>query len=603
MAKTAKKFNFNLPISVQKEKDVLQIMIDSAENMHLVYLDRDFNFVKVNRAYAETCGYKPEEMVGKNHFALYPDRENEAIFRRVRDTGVVVQFKNKPFTFPDQPERGVTYWDWTLTPVKDNLCKVTGLVFSLVETTERKKAEKEISDLAKFPLEDPFAVLRVNREGILMFANPASYKFLEEWHCRVGDRIPGHICRMIIGSLTSNERIEFEERIGEETFSFLIAPIVGEDYVNLYGRSITKRKKAEEALKESEQLYRTIFDNRDDGFVLVDPIYDENNNACDIRFLQLNLACEQQTGTKAAKVEGKRAKEVAPNIEQEWISLCGVVAKTGKTRRIESFNARTNKWYDANYIPFSRGRVGILFKDVTERKNLERQLQDSERLAAIGATAGMVGHDIRNPLQAMISDVYLAKADLASIPDGSAKQGVKESLEGIEKNVFYINKIVSDLQDYARPLTPSARETDLEMVFNDVLVKKAIPENIVVSRRVEPKARILIADPDILKRILVNLVNNAVQAMPQGGKLAIHATKKSEEVIITVGDTGIGIPEEVHDKLFTPMFTTKSKGQGFGLVAVKRLTEALGGTVSFESKVGKGTKFKIELPANSIANR
>jgi PAS domain S-box-containing protein len=130
--------------SLESQKNLLQYIIDSARNSHLVYLDRDFNFVRVNEAYARTCGYTPQEMVGKNHFALYPHEENEAIFARVRDTGVPVEFHDKPFFFPDQPDRGTTYWDWTLTPVKDPEGAVKGLVFSLFETTQRKRMEEDL---------------------------------------------------------------------------------------------------------------------------------------------------------------------------------------------------------------------------------------------------------------------------------------------------------------------------------------------------------------------------------------------------------------------------------------------------------------------------
>jgi len=218
-------------------------------------------------------------------------------------------------------------------------------------------------------------------------------------------------------------------------------------------------------------------------------------------------------------------------------------------------------------------------------------------LAAIGATAGMVGHDIRNPLQAITSDVYLAKLDLSVMPDGEEKQNLQESLVGIEKNVEYINKIVLDLQDYARPLSPAAKEIDVGAVFNDVLVGKAIPKSIRVSRRVEVGADRVVSDPDLLKRVLANLVNNAVQAMPDGGRLSVRARREKEDLVITVEDTGVGIPEDVKSRLFTPLFTTKSKGQGFGLAVVKRMTEALGGTVSFESEVGNGTKFTLRIPA------
>jgi len=83
------------------KRDLLQAVVDGARNCHLVYLDREFNFVRVNETYARTCGYRPEEMIGKNHFALYPDAENEAIFTEVRDTGIAVEFHDKPFVFPD----------------------------------------------------------------------------------------------------------------------------------------------------------------------------------------------------------------------------------------------------------------------------------------------------------------------------------------------------------------------------------------------------------------------------------------------------------------------------------------------------------------------
>ena len=245
-------------------------------------------------------------------------------------------------------------------------------------------------------------------------------------------------------------------------------------------------------------------------------------------------------------------------------------------------------------------------RDITQLKKAEEQaeesakkLKDAERLAAIGATAGMVGHDIRNPLQAITSDVFLAKTELTSTPESVEKVNALESLIEIEKNVDYINKIVADLQDFARPLKPNAEETDIKLVIDELLAKNSLPENVKASVKVESDARKVVADSAYINRIMYNLVNNAVQVMPKGGKLTIHAYKEANyDSIITVEDTGVGIPESVKGKLFTPMFTTKAKGQGFGLVVIKRMTESLGGTVSFESQEGKGTTFTVRLPSN-----
>lgn len=235
-------------------------------------------------------------------------------------------------------------------------------------------------------------------------------------------------------------------------------------------------------------------------------------------------------------------------------------------------------------------------EELVEEKT--KLLKDSERMAAIGQTAGMVGHDIRNPLQAIIGEVYLVNSELATLPDSEEKANIKESLDMIKQNTEYMNKIVLDLQDFAKPLNPCDEETDIEQMVQELLTKNGVPESIQTEAQIESDARIVRADSAYMKRILGNLVSNAVQAMPKGGKLTVQAHRETSAVVITVKDTGVGIPEDVKDKLFTPLFTTKSKGQGFGLAVVKRLTEALGGTVTFDSKEGTGTTFTIRLPQN-----
>ncbi len=226
-----------------------------------------------------------------------------------------------------------------------------------------------------------------------------------------------------------------------------------------------------------------------------------------------------------------------------------------------------------------------------------KQLKDAERLSAIGATAGMVGHDIRNPLQAIIGDLYLAKVEVEDLQtDEESKTNLLESIRGIEDNVLYINKIVADLQDFAKPLNPKKEQINVSRAIKEALVMVKIPNDIKVALVDAENMPPLTADTTMIKRILINLIQNAVQAMPKGGELTIEAYYQRHKITIKIKDTGEGIPKEIQSKLFTPLMTTKSKGQGFGLAVVKRMTEAMGGKVSFETETGVGTTFILKFP-------
>jgi PAS domain S-box-containing protein len=224
-----------------------------------------------------------------------------------------------------------------------------------------------------------------------------------------------------------------------------------------------------------------------------------------------------------------------------------------------------------------------------------KQLKDSERMAAIGQTASMVGHDIRNPLQAIIGDLFLVKEELKCVSELECKESIKESIVAIEDNIFYINKIVSDLQDYTKPVNPTFEEIKLKQLILSTVSIINIPKNTQTNIDV-PENLPFKSDPAYLKRILTNLAINALQAMPNGGQLTIKAEIKKEKTAIIIKDTGVGIPKNVQDKLFLPLFTTKSKGQGLGLAVVKRLVEGLNGKISFKSVEGTGTEFTVEFP-------
>jgi len=199
-------------------------------------------------------------------------------------------------------------------------------------------------------------------------------------------------------------------------------------------------------------------------------------------------------------------------------------------------------------------------------------------------------------LQAITGEVYLLRSDLDAMPESNIKEEVKEGFDTIEKNIEYINKIVADLQDYARPLKPEYTTVNLAELVSSIFKAIRLPNSIKPSFDLNEVPN-LKTDSTFLRRAITNLVNNAIQAMPDGGKIELSCHKESNKTYFAVSDTGKGIPKEVRAKLFTPMVTTKAQGQGLGLAVVKRLIEALNGNISFETEEDKGTKFIIELPA------
>lgn len=235
-----------------------------------------------------------------------------------------------------------------------------------------------------------------------------------------------------------------------------------------------------------------------------------------------------------------------------------------------------------------------------EKVVLERTkaLREAERMAAIGETALMVGHDLRNPLQVIVNLVYSIREAIRSPGiDDETRASLEKRLDTLVSQVDYMDKIVSDLTDYSRPLEPRSEKIDLPSFLKDLVKGAKIPKRIRVSVAVEDGAGTIKSDPSILRRALMNLVINAVQAMPGEGSLQIaaHPTKEGGTAI-TVSDTGVGIPPEIKGKLFNPFVTSKAKGMGLGLSVVSRLVGLLGGEISFESEVGKGSSFTVRLP-------
>ncbi len=239
-----------------------------------------------------------------------------------------------------------------------------------------------------------------------------------------------------------------------------------------------------------------------------------------------------------------------------------------------------------------------IVNDVSARIKAEEALRDSqerllksERLAAIGEVAAMVGHDLRNPLTGIAGANYYLRLKWGSKIDDRSK----EMLEVIEKDVEYSNKIVNDLLDYSREIRLELKETNVRAILEDAFSFVTVPANVKVRTWISDEPTVSV-DVERMRRIFVNLIKNALDAMPKGGTLAVKSRKDGDCVKIVFADTGSGMSKEVLARLWSPLFTTKARGMGFGLAICKRIVEAHGGSISVESRSGKGTEFKLVIP-------
>ncbi|MGB8779858.1 MAG: GAF domain-containing protein [Candidatus Bathyarchaeia archaeon] len=232
-----------------------------------------------------------------------------------------------------------------------------------------------------------------------------------------------------------------------------------------------------------------------------------------------------------------------------------------------------------------------------ELMEAQAKLLKNERLAAIGQLAGMVGHDLRNPLTGIAGAAYYIKANSRPRLD----QRSREMLDIIEEGVQRSNKIIGDLLEYSREIRLEFSETTPKVVLKEVLSLVKIRKNIHVKNLTRDNPRISV-DIEKMRRVFINLIKNAVEAMPKGGTLTIRSKKSDNNVEFSFTDTGEGMTKCVLDKLWSPLFTTKAKGMGFGLPICKRMVEAHRGKISVKSAIAKGSTFTITVPINPVTD-
>jgi len=363
------------------------------------------------------------------------------------------------------------------------------------------------------------------------------------------------------------------------------------------------------ALQESEKRYHQLFATMLDGFALHEIICDKDGNPVDYRFLEANPAFEELTGLRVRDIVGKTALEVLPQLEPFWIETCGKVALSGRPVRFERYEHQLEKHLEVLAFSPRHGQFAVVFSDVTERKQMEQQLRQSQKMEAIGQLAGGVAHDFNNiltgitgytelvldrlsedsPIASDLNEVLALGDRASSLTRQLLAFGRRQRLERITVN---INGLVENILK----MLPRLIGEDIELRF--------IPGHDLGNVR---------ADPGQVEQVLMNLAVNARDAMPDGGALTIETAnveldeteaaaldggKPGPYVLLSVADTGCGMDEATLGRAFEPFFTTKEvgKGTGLGLSTVLGIVKQHGGNIGVQSTPGEGARFEIYLP-------
>ncbi|HEY5627474.1 MAG TPA: PAS domain S-box protein, partial [Nitrospira sp.] len=366
-------------------------------------------------------------------------------------------------------------------------------------------------------------------------------------------------------------------------------------YYTAIVRDISERAKSEEALKKERNFIGAVLETAGALVLVLDR---------EGRILRFNRACEQATGYSSEEVLGRRLwdfllpPEESKSVQQIFQRLRGGEPRSDyENHWVAKDRSRRLISWSNTIITDAQGKADFVIAagiDITLLKDTQDRLRKTERIAELGTLASGMAHEIGTPM-----NVILGRAEY--LMDRVKDEPVKKGLQTIVDQVERITRVMNQLLAFARRKPPERGPLDLRnIVANnlEMFQERLAKTNVLVEMRLEEPCPHVLADADQMSQVVINLVMNAIHAMPNGGTLRIGLSPEREMVKLTVTDSGHGMPREVITQIFEPFFTTKEfgKGTGLGLTVVKGIIEEHQGSIAVESEEGKGTTFTILLP-------
>ena len=566
----------------------------------LVTISAEGKITDVNEATVQVTGVSRERLIGSDFSGYFTEPEKaEAGYLQVFREGNV---RDYPLSIrhASGEVRDVLYNAALYT---NQVGEVQGVFAAARDITQRKLLEDRLRAFMD-SLSDPFNIW--DRDLNLIDTNKAILNWFPPGTKR--EDIIGKNIRELAPGIEETERFAKFMHVmksGEPTILHNVMSMTGygdrrydvkvfrlREGIGAINFDVTERGRAEERLRESSNYARSLIETS------LDPLITINSEG---KITDVNEATVRVTGVTRERLIGSDfsgyfTEPVKAEVGYMQVFREGNVRDYPLSIRHASGEVR-DVLYNAALYTNQVGEVQGVFaaaRDVTERNRLEAQhrldekrIRHSEQMEAVSRMGATVAHDLRGPLGVIVQSVNVAKQD---------PQRTQRMLQLIEDSAVRSLSMIANWRSSTREISLQPQETSLANLVGKVVEGMSIPSNIKVAMKLE-NLGVIRLDPDVTHRVIDNIVKNAVEAMPDGGRLTISGVRGPDYVSLSISDTGVGIPKEIGDEVFTPLFTTKSGGMGLGLNYCRRAVEAHGGSIEYESEVNKGTTFTVKLPS------
>ena len=558
--------------------------------------DRNHRILAANQRFKEWVGQEP---VGKLCYEVIHGRKEPCDWCRQEE----VFKKGKTIQWEARCPKD-SRWYLAVNAPFDSPSGERFKISLIFDIHERKTLEEKLLKLFE---DNPAGLIVTDFEGRILMANRAAKRLLgypEDleisgrmvWECYVyPEERQAFVEALRRSGEVSGYELHLRDHEGRTKTFLASARVFGEgDKKEIWStlQDITAFKKAEAALAESEALFRTLAENAPLGVIVMD----ESG-----RITYFNPMAEKIFGWLEREVLGKELHLVLapPKYHERYRRAFARVRQTGKSRlfgkRLE-FEAmrKDGSLFPAevffSFIEVAGKRLYLgLIQDITERKYLEEERLRLEKHRALELLAGGIAHDFNNLLTSILGNLELLGRLIEN-------QKAREILERTQKVAREARDLSRDLLVFSKGDVPVPKEVVIKDFIKELVKFLTHGSPVRVHFEIPPGLPPLKMDSSHFAQMIQNLVLNALEAMPEGGELFIQAEALDERVILTVRDTGPGIPKEILPQIFEPGFTTKPAGSGLGLAVVKSIVERYEGTIEVFSKPGEGTMFRISLP-------